>query len=161
LTPEIEVKHDLLKKSTERIFMQDSKKPDSGPVLKRDEHNVLDKDDAKKVTEDLVRKALAETKYINKEQSFHASGGKRDVTVFISLCIRNSVNGHVVVGDDQSKGFIKNEPFDLYAFKEFDQLTIDFPAKIIPMGPETAGKGLLTGFNVLRKWLISIGVLIG
>lgn len=134
----------------------DNDEKDSGPVLKRDEHNILDRDEADRVGKELIRKLLTEQRIHDKQESFHMSRtGKRDICVMMGVYIRNSVNGKIVLSDQQ--GFESFSPSDMYKYKTVDMATVEFPARNLPGNKEFIGKGLMSGFNVIVKWLSSIG----
>lgn len=141
-------------------FEPRDKKPS---ILKRDENGqIADRDDAKRVTENLVRKLLTEERAHDKDQSFHrVTTGKRDIVVFLMPMIRNSVNGKLVLGDDASRGFIKFDERDMYSYRPYDFVNVEFPARNLPGKKEYIGKGLMSGFSVVVKWMMKMGVIQG
>lgn len=143
--------------------MSDKKKPaDGGPVLKRDENNLLDKGEAAKVADELIHKLITEERRHEKELSFHtARQGRRDIVVMMGVYIRNSVDGKIVLGEDETRGYERFADRDAYKYKTFDVLTIEYPARNLPGRNEFIGKGLLSGFGVIVKWLAAIGAIRG
>ncbi len=74
-------------------FEQRKKSKDSGPILKRTENNRLDRGEAARTTEGLVKKLLTEERAYKKDISYNARGNKRDFIVMVTLLQRNSVDG--------------------------------------------------------------------
>lgn len=142
--------------------MPNFKPRDKSPsLLKRgDDGRILDRSDAKKTTEELMRKLLTEERIHDKEQSFHAARtGKRDIVVMMGVYVRNSVNGKIVIGDNEGTGFERFSDRDMFKYRTFDMLTVEFPARNLPGGREFIGKGLMTGFNRICQMLMKMGMI--
>lgn len=141
-------------------FKQRPKTPsDNGPVLKRDENNILDKDDAARTTELLVNKLLTEERAYKKEISFNARGQKRDFVLMITLLQRNSVDGHIVLGEGDEKGFEVMDERDPYKYRVYDFVEAPILAKHIPMSRATTGKQMMGIFNVIVNYLHKVGII--
>lgn len=139
-------------------FEQRKKTKDNGPVLKRDENNKLDMDDAARVTQQLTKKLLQEQRAHEKEISFNARGNKRDFVVMVTVLQRNSVDGHIVIGDNESKGFEKMGGDDPFMYRVYDFVEAPITARHIPMRRAAVGKQMLGIFNVLVNYLGKLGI---
>lgn len=140
-------------------FEQRKKHKDGGPILKRDKNNVLDRDEAAKTTQDLVQKLLGEERAHKKDISFNARGNKRDFVVMITLLQRNSIDGHIAIGDDESKGFEVMDARDPFKYRVYDFVEAPILAKNIPMSRASTGKQMLGIFNVLVNYLAKVGII--
>lgn len=130
--------------------------------LKRDEHNRLDRDDAKERTDKLMKELIETERQHQKDISFNlARGKKRDFVVFITIFMRNSVDGKIVIGDNEESGFFSLNDKDPYKYKDYDCIDIQLPARLLPMKRAQLGKALMSGFNVLVNWLARIGAVDG
>lgn len=138
---------------------QRKKTKDSGPVLKRDKNNILDRDDAAKTTHDLVQKLLGEERAHKKDISFNARGNKRDFVVMVTLLQRNSIDGHIAIGEDESKGFEVMDARDPFKYRVYDFVEAPILAKHIPMSRAATGKQMLGIFNVLVNYLAKVGII--
>jgi hypothetical protein len=138
---------------------QRPKNKDGGPTLKRDANNKLDMDDAARVTHELTKKLLQEERAHKKDISFNAKGNKRDFVVMFTILQRNTVDGHIVFGEDESKGFEVMDPRDPFKYRVYDYVEAPMLARDIPMSKATTGKQLLGVFNVLVNYLARLGII--
>lgn len=134
---------------------------DKDKKIKRDEHNMLDKEDAdrvlRKVTEDLITTSRDH----QKEMSFkNARGNRRDIVVKIILYQRNTVNGMVVTGDRSDPEFEKlsDQPLDPYLYKYFEHIDGEILAKEMPMPLSKSGRWQMGCFKALSNYLARMGV---
>lgn len=137
------------------------KKKDNGPILKRDENNRLDQDDAARVTQELTRKLITESRDFQKEISFkHSRDNRRDVVVKVVLYQRNTVNGKIVKSDSGDPLFEKlsNDPLDGFRYKYFEHIDMEISVKEMPMPLGKAGKWILGGFSALSNYLARMWV---
>ena len=129
--------------------------------MKRDEHNRLDRNDAKAKTEELMQKLITEERMFQKDISFnHARGNKRDIMVYMTIFARNSVDGMIVVGDE-GNGFVELDRtgHDPYRYKDLDFIEFPIMAKDMPMSKETMGQAIKGFFTHLVSKLIRIGAI--
>lgn len=137
----------------------DNKKP-SGPVLKRDENNVLDRADADAQIQRLMKTLITEERAFQKDLTFrNARGNKRDVMMFITIVHRNSIDGKIILGEDESKGFESWSDRDPYKYKAFDFIEVPFMAKDYPMKKTAIGAVLMQCFKLCCNYLIRMGVI--
>lgn len=139
-------------------FKPREKAKDSGPVLKRDANNKLDQDAADKVLRDLAGKLADHESARNKDLSFSAKGNKRDFVIMVTVMQRNSVDGHVVIGEDESRGFEVMDPRDPFKYRIYDFVEAPILAKNIPMRRASVGKQMLGIFNVLVNYLAKLSI---
>jgi len=139
-------------------FEQRKKSKDGGPILKRDEHNKLDIDDAARVTQQLTQKLLQEERAHKKDISFNARGNKRDFIVMVTVLQRNTVDGHIVIGEDESKGFEIMDARDPFKYRVYDFVEAPILARDIPMNRAACGKQMLGIFNVLINYLGKLSI---
>lgn len=130
-------------------------------ILKRDEHNNLDHDDARKVTDDLVKKLITEQRDYQKEISFkHSRSNRRDIVLKIVLYQRNTVNGKIVRDDADDPLFerLGDEPLDPYRYKYFDHIDGEIAVREMPMPMGKAGKWILGCFKGVTNYLARMGI---
>lgn len=142
-------------------FKPRAKAKDTGPVLKRDANNKLDMDDAAKVTEQLTRKLLQEERAHKKDISFNARGVKRDFIFMLTVMQRNSVDGHIVVGENEASGFEKMDDRDPYMYRVYDYIEAPILAKHIPMKKAMLAQQVSSVFQVLFTYLVKLNVVDG
>ena len=89
-------------------------------LLKRDEHNqIIDKTEADRIANELLRKLATEQRALEKDQSMHlARTGRRDVVVHLAVTVLPRVDGVNIVGEVE---------------KEYNQWVIEFPARVLPI----------------------------
>lgn len=131
--------------------------------LKRDQNNKLDKDDAERVQKELIKRLITEERHYQKEISFkNARGAKRDIFIFVTIAQRNSIDGKVVLGDPVGPGqYEKWANDDPYAYKVFDYVEGEIPAKMIPMKLPETGKFLMGVFKAVTNYLARMNVING
>lgn len=137
---------------------QRPKSKDSGPTLKRDAHNKLDMADAAKVTEQLTKKLLQEERAFKKDISFNAKGQKRDFIFMVTVMQRNSVDGHIVFGEDEYGGFESMDPRDPYKYRVYDYVEAPILAREIPMSKVALSQQVASVFQVLFNYLVKLNV---
>lgn len=137
------------------FYKPTKKTPPPGPVLKRNEHNELDRGDAARVTGELVHKLLTEERAFKKEITYNARGTKRDIVVMMTIMVRNSVDGKIVADD---LGYDTMDERDPYKYKVFDYVEAPIMARDIPMSRSMTGKQLMNCFKVLVNYLARMGV---
>ncbi len=131
----------------------------SDKKLKRDEHNMLDKDSAREETEKLMRKLITEERMHQKHISFnHARGNKRDIMVYITIFARNSVDGMIVLGDDD-RGYqpLDGSGRDPYKYKDLDIIEFPLLANQMPVSKIDLSQAIRGCFTALVSKMISIG----
>ena len=120
---------------------QNQKKDDN--LLKRDAHGQLDKDQAKKVNEELLQKFLAESDKLNKDNSFsNVKTQRRDIVVHLAVTILPRVDGHDVIGEKE---------------REMGQWCFQLPAQQLPVKNFTVIKALSELCHLGRQCLLKIG----
>lgn len=122
------------------------KKPkDGGPILKRDEHNTLDQDDAQKAADGLMRKLLSEQRAHEKDESMHmAKTGRRDIVVHMAVTVRGQVNGHPIIGETD---------------KEYNQWCFEIPARALPINNAKAVKAFAELCHLGKQALMKLGMI--
>ena len=129
--------------------------------MKRDEHNRLDKDDAATQTETLMKKLITEERMHQKDISFnHARGNKRDIMVYMTIFARNSVDGMIVIGDEE-RGFLSLDSTGRDPFKYKDLDFIEFPimAREMPLCKANMAQAIKGFFTALTSKLMRIGAI--
>ncbi len=138
------------------------KEPPKGPIIKRDEHNMLDKNDTdrvlKKVTEDLITTQRDQQK---DNEMRRAIGNRRDVIVKTIIYQRNTQNGHVIQEDYKDIGFEKlsDDPLDHYRYKMFEFIDGEIMAKEMPMSMTNVGKWTMGMFKCVVNYLAKMNVM--
>src|SRR5665213_180842 len=139
-------------------FKPREKTKDKGPVLLRDEHNKLDRGSAANATNALMQKLLTEERAHKKEISYNAKGNKRDFVVMVTVLQRNSVDGHIVFGEDQGEAFESMDPRDPFKYRVFDFVEAPILARDIPLSKATLSKQVASIFQVLFNYLVKLNV---
>lgn len=139
-------------------FKPRAKAKDNGPVLKRDQHNKLDMDAAAQVQRQLTEKLLTEERAHKKDITFNAKGNKRDFIVMVTVLQRNSIDGHLVFGEDETKGFEVYDPRDPFKYRVYDYVEAPILCRDIPMSKNTCAKQMAGIFNVLITYLARLSV---
>lgn len=121
-----------------------NKKPDSGPKLARDANNLLDKEEAKRVNQELLAKFLTESRHLEKEGSFHVSRtGRRDIVVHLAVTILPRVDGNTVVGENS---------------REMGQWCFELPARALPISNGKCIKAFAELCHIGKQVLMTMGV---
>ena len=130
-------------------------------LIKRNEDNSLDKNDADKVIKKVTEDLICTQRDFQKENEFrHARSGKRDVIVKIVIYQRNSVNGRVVKSDNENPLFerLSEDSLDQYRFKYFEHIDFEIMAHEMPMDMAKIGKAMIGCFKALTNYLARMGV---
>lgn len=123
--------------------MANNKHKDGGPILKRDQHNKLDQQDAKRVNDELLKKFISETERFNKDESLHhAKTGRRDIIVHAAVTVLAQVDGHPVIGEVD---------------KEYGQWCFRMNAPGIPWHKPVLYKALAELMHLCKQAVASIG----
>jgi hypothetical protein len=142
--------------------MESSKKPELGPVLKRDEHNRLDMDHTDAVLKDITKNLISEQRDYQKEIAFkHSRSNKRDLVMKIVLYQRNSVNGKIVVSDNDDPSFesLSADPLHAYKYKYFEHIDAEISVKEMPMSAKTVYKWLMGCCNAALNYIVRMGII--
>ncbi len=139
-------------------FQQRPKAKDGGPTLKRDQNNKLDREDAKKVVEELTKKLITEERAYKKDISYNARGHKRDFVVMVTLMQRNSVDGHIIIGEDETKGFEVMDARDPFKYRVYDFVEAPILSRNIPMRKADVGKQMASIFNMLFQYMVKLNI---
>jgi hypothetical protein len=138
----------------------DAKKPPEGPVVKRDEHNMVDHDSADKALQDLHKKLITEERAHQKEISFkNARGNKRDIVVKIIIFQRNSVDGKIVLGDEKDGFESAGDPRDPYKYKYFEHIDAEIDSRHNPLSPKDVTRWQMGIYKCMTNYLAKMGVI--
>lgn len=138
------------------------KKPlEKGPVLKRDEHNQLDKNHADEVLTDLTKNLIETERDFQKDNAMRkAMTNKRDIVVKTVIYLRNTVNGHLIqedATDPQYEKFNDNK-MDPLRYRYVDHIDGELFVRDMPMSMAKVGQWSMGMFKALINYLCQMGV---
>jgi len=125
-------------------------------IIKRDEHNMLDQDDADVVTKKVISELITTQRDYQKEIMFrNCNTEKRDIVVKIVLYRKNTVDGKIVKGDYQNPLFerLSDEPLDPIRYHYVEHIDCEINAKEMPMPMSKIGKWTMGSFKALINYL--------
>lgn len=123
---------------------------------KRDEHNMLDIDDADRRLRELQKTLVTETIAHNKDISFNKTGRDlRDIVVKFVIYRKNTVDG-MVVREDYNNALFENlsgDPMDPYRYQLVEYVDGDIEVRDQPMTHAAFGKWLHSCFVAVTNFM--------
>lgn len=138
------------------------KEPPKGPVIRRDENNMLDQNHADEVVTHLTKELINTERDFQKDNMLkHVSSTRRDIIVKTILMQRNTFNGHLVKEDYQNPRFEKlsDDPLDPYRYNTVDFIDGEIMAKEMPMSASHVGKWTMGMFKCVVNYLAKMNVM--
>jgi hypothetical protein len=141
------------------VFDPRKKKPG---ILKRDEHNLVVKDEAQKTVEDLTRKLITTERDFQKDLTYSGHKGmRRDIVVFVTVVQRNSIDGKICLEDTRNPKFESWSPRDPYKYRVYDIVEAPIMVKEQPMSKGTLFKQMTGVMGTVMAYIMKMGAVSG
>jgi hypothetical protein len=123
------------------VFTPREKPKNPGPVLKRDSNNRIIQSEADLELLKLKDKLKNEQRNYEKDISFMATTEKRDIYIFVTVGVRNSVDDKIAIGEVSGvNGWWRSgTEGDPYLYKNYDYVESYIPASKQPVDQKELG----------------------